>query len=327
MKGILNNDVCFSTLKGTIGGAFNTDGADRDHIDIEEARKAFDFDIVKMQSFTEDGRPIDRHFHLRRSDDDKIIPTRSVGSEFAPLQHMDVYDFIVNDIMPKVPSMTLETVGTMHGGATGVVMAKLGDDFSISGDRSPQSQRLFFFNPNGQSSVVIGMTTVRLWCQNQIPAAVRTASANGFRLWHTRNVVHNTDLALHTIADQVEAVRALRQREERLAQIPATDRELQYVLDAVVPLGGYIPETRAWTRAINVRDEIVRQFNDGETAQEMDGRKNGWTLLNAVTRPIFNPATMRKDTDIAQITYSGTDGSRSLKAAKILRTVENVLGA
>ena len=71
MKEMLNNDKCFAA-KGS-STAFASDGVLRDHIDIEEARTAFDFTIEKRKCFTEDGREIGGVMHLRRSDDDGIL--------------------------------------------------------------------------------------------------------------------------------------------------------------------------------------------------------------------------------------------------------------
>lgn len=331
MKGILANDKCYSTIGhdlmfNTVGRAFNTDGQIRKEIDVEQARQAFAFTIEKKPSYTQDGRVIKGHYHLRRDDDDSVLPTRSVGNTFQPVQHLQVFDYVVNDIMPQVPELKLETVGTMHGGATGVVMAKFGEDFSIKGDKSPHSSRLFFFNANGRSSVTMGFTNVRLFCQNQLRAAISSASGDGFRERHTTNVGLRIDKAVESIYAQVGAAKHLRLREERLADIGADLNDLVKVLDILYPLNRHEPESVGWTRMNNIREEIVRQFVDGETAQsfEIDSAAK---LLNACTYTVYNPRSIGAGTDLAQNAYSGMVGSRAEKALKMLEVVEKVCAA
>lgn len=329
MKAILENDRCYSCVNHRIGGAFNTDGVARDHIEIEEARKAFDFTIEKHKSYTQDGRELPKQFHLRRTDDDSVIPTRGLGDEFLPVQHTQVLDYIVNDIMPQVPEMSLETVGTLHGGGTGLIMAKFGDNFKISGDMSPHVSRLFFINPNGKTSLLMGFTNVRLFCQNQLHAATNSAShsakmGHGFRVQHTKNAEMNVDKAIQSIYDEVGAVRHLQMREERLAQIEAKEEHLMHILNKFFPLSNFEAGSKGYTRMMNQRQAVLNQWNDGETAQTFEGN-SGAKLLNSFTYNIYNPITIGKETDLAQINYAGTVGTRADKVALILREVETEL--
>lgn len=330
MKAILANDKCCSCVKHAIGSCFNTDGVKRDHITVEDARGCFDFTLEKHQSCTADGRPIAKQWHLRRSDDDTIVPTRGLGDEFCPVQHLQVFDYIVNDIMPQVPEMKLETVGTLHGGGTGIIMATFGDGFGIPGDKSPHESRLFFVNPNGRSSLVMGFTNVRLWCQNQLPAAIRTATASakaghGFRVAHTTNAEIRVDGAVQAIYDQLHAVRHLKRREERLAEIEATEANLSHLLAKLFPLTGFEEGSVGHTRMLNQREAVVKQWQDGETAQsfEVDSAAK---LLNCFTYPVYNPSSVGKGTDMAQITFAGTVGSRADKVRRILDMVEAEVG-
>lgn len=330
MKGFLEGDKCFSTVKHKIGSAFNTDGLERDTIDVNEARSAFDFEIRKFQSCTEDGRPIPKNWHLRRSDTDYIIPTRGLGDEFRPVQHLQVFDYIVNDIMPEVPEMKLETVGTMHGGGTGIVMAKFGDDFRISGDNSPHESRLFFFNPNGRSSLIMGFTNVRLWCQNQLQAAISTATDSakkgyGFRIYHTTNAEIGVDHAIESIYAQVGAVNALKARQERLAQVEAKEENLFHLLDKFFPLNRFEEGSRGYTRMVNQRIAVTNQWIDGETSKSFNGNSFS-KLFNCFSYIIYNPDRIGEKTDIQQVTYAGMFGNRADKVSAIFKAVEAEAG-
>lgn len=334
MKGILSSDVCFSTIKHKVGQAFNTDGIDRDTIDLGEARKIFDFEIKKFGSFTEDGRALPKTFHLRRGDNDQIIPTRGLGQEFKPIQHLEVFDYLCNDIVPEMErlgkNVEFETVGTMNNGGTGIAMMKINENFNISGDMSPHETRLFWFNPNGKDSMLLGSTNVRLWCQNQLPAAIGSAKkaakhGNGMRVSHTTHCSARVQEAVATIFDRLYDADLMFKREQRLAELKATEANLMHLLNRFIPMNGVEPGTRGYTIRQNKRAEIVYQWHEGDTAKSFDG-DSGAKLFNCFSYVTYNPSSIGVETDLAAITYSGTAGSRGQKVVEIFRAVEEELG-
>ena len=76
---------------------------------------------------------------------------------------------------------------------------------------------------------------------------------------------------------------------------------------------------------LNLRTEVMRQFESGETAQTMDG-KTGWSLVNSFTYPIFNPQKIGVKSDAADVDYQGMVGDRSDKVTRILTTVTDLIG-
>ena len=125
-------DKCFSTaLNGH--GAFNFDNEERTELSPELARSALDFTIGVKKCYDDMGREIPSLRHLQ-DNEGHFIPCHGVTDSFHPIQHVDVFDYIVNDVMPKVPELKLEMAGTIRGRSTGVFAAKFGDTFSIKGD-------------------------------------------------------------------------------------------------------------------------------------------------------------------------------------------------
>ena len=312
------NDKCFAT-KG-LAKVFNTDGVERTTLEPSEVRTALDFDIVKRPSFDIDGRQIPGQFHLVRSDNNLFIPSVGVGERYTPVNHYEVFDYITNKIMPSVPEMSLETVGTIHGCGTGLIMAKIGDEFHIGGDESPHCMRLMFSNPcNGMGSIIIGFTNVRLWCQNQIPAAVRHAKADGFSVRHTKNAGLYVGDALKVIYASIEKAREIRRKSEGFARVNINAEFIQRVMDSIYPFNDEGSDAGR-TRTTNVRDEVMKQFESGETAQTIQG-DTAWKLFNAFTYPIYNPSSTKKSVDAAEVAYSGAVGNRADKVSKIFNTI------
>lgn len=322
MIALTANDKCFA-IDG-VAKIFNTDGVKRSYIDPAEVRPSLDFNIIKKPSFDAEGRQIPGHFHLVRDDNNLFIPSAGIGNKFVPVQHLDVFDYICNKIMPEVPSMTLEAAGTIHGCGTGIVMAKMGKDYSIKGDDSPQATRLMFSNPcNGYGSLILGFTNVRLWCQNQIPVAVKQAKQDGFQIRHTKNADLYVGTALEVIAASLKKAEEIRRKSEGLAKVNVNAAFIQRVMDAIYPYKANAEEgSIGFTKNTNRRDEVMAQFEGGVTAQTIHG-DTAWKLFNAFTYPIYNPTSLKKSVDIAEVAYSGAIGNRAAKVSRIFNTIYN----
>ena len=115
-------------------------------------------------------------------------------------------------------------------------------------------------------------------------------------------------------------------REERLAEIEATEANLHHLLNKLFPLSGFEEGSVGHTRMLNQRDAVTRQWESGETAVTFEG-DSAAKLLNCFTYPVYNPSSVGKGTDMAQITFAGTVGSRADKVRTILDAVEAEVGA
>lgn len=329
MIGIQKNDTCYSTTLGwdgtAAGNPFNTDGVQRDELDLDLARSALDFEIIKKPSFDEAGRQIPKQFHLVRSDDDEFIPSvTSVGEQFKPIQHKDVFDYITNEIMPQVPEIKLELCGTIHGGGTGLIAATYGDAFSVKGDESENNMRLFFANPsNGTGRMVIGFTTVRVRCQNTLMAATREANGNGFKVSHTRSAPEVTRRVIMAIRNEAEAALEMKKMSQDLGAVGVDGETFQRCLDAIYPMYNIPEDSLAYKHLKKLRDEVTYQFEEGETAKSMK-EKTMWTAFNAFTYPVFNPRKFRTSTDRAQIAYKGMTGDTGRKVRGMFSKVYNI---
>lgn len=326
MKAKQNNDRCYSTLNDGYN-PFNFDGEKRTELSVETARSAVDFEIEKKPCFDGDGRLINGLFHLTKSDDNSIVPSGGVGQKFKPIQHRDVFDKVMKEIMPQFPDMTLETAGTLYGGGIGLFTFKVGDLFHVKGDKSPNEMRLFISNPcTGMGSLVMGFTTVRLFCQNQIAAARRGAAKDGYRIQHSKNGEIYMGDAVKEIGRQVAAAKEIKLRSERLASLGIGKEALEKCLDLIYPFGNLEEGSAGYARMLNLRKEVINQFESGATAQTMEG-KTGWTLFNSFTYPIFNPEKPNKKTDLADIQYNSMMWNKAEKVRRMLTAVESVVAA
>lgn len=325
MIAIMQNDTCYSTANGG-HNPFNTDGVPRTELDPAFAREALNFKIVKRQSYDSKGRAIPKNYHLVKNTDESFIPSNGIGEQFVPIQHLDVYDYIVDKVMPQVPQMKLEMAGTIHGGGVGLIAAKFGDTFAVKGDRSENEMRLFFSNPcNGTGRMIMGFTTVRVVCQNTLLAATEQAKTDGFKISHTKSSEKLAFEAVKCIERQAVAALEMKRRCERLGEIGVDSATMQRALDAIYPLYGIPEGSPARERLEHIRAKVVEEFEAGETARTMSGEKTAWRLLNSFTYPIFHPERLTKRMDSAEIAYRGMVGSVAEKTDRILHAVERAV--
>lgn len=320
MKALTEYDKCYAVKD--VARIFNPADSEREFIAPEEGKTLLDFKIIKKPSYDEEGRKIPGHYHLVREDNNLIIPSIGIGERFTPVNHSDVYEFITTKIMPEIPDMKLEVVGTHHGCGTAIVLAKMGESFYIKGDESPNSTRLMFSNPcNGYGSLVLGFTNVRLFCQNQLPVATKQASTNGFRIRHTKNASIYVGDALRVIRASMEKAKEMMAKSASLSRIQINEAYIQNVLNSLYPFPNEDDESsRARIFVEKRRDEIRNQLESGETAETIKG-DSPWKLFNAITYNIYNPSVIRQELDAAQIAYSGAIGTRADKVTKIFNTI------
>lgn len=326
MKAMMSNDKCYCTVnKGH--NPFNSDGETREKLSYEEGRTAINFNIRKTPIYTADGREVPHLFCLTKDTDNSFVQSRGVGDVFEPIQHHEVFDYIMEEVAPKFPQMELETCGTIYGSSTGLMTFKVGDLFHVSGDKSPSEMRLFVSNPcNGTGKLIMGFTAVRLFCRNQFAAAKREAGRDGFKIVHTKNGVQFLGNAVKEIGEQVAAAVDMKRRMEALAYLKASRADLEKVLDIIYPLGKLQEGTAGHTRMLNLREACVRQFTSGATSQEIEDQ-NGWKLFNSISYNIFNPERVGSRTDLADIEYQGMAGDKAEKFRRIAAVTERVLAA
>jgi len=324
MIAVRENDICYSTIKGG-PNIFNTDGETRDSISIDEARKAFAFNIVKRENFDVQGRLIPGQWHLEKDTDGSIIPSVSVGDRYTPIQHLDAFEHIVNHVMPGLPGAKLVTVGTIHGGGVGIVVLSMGDDLVVPGDSSTLSSQIIFNNPsNGEGRMTVGFTTKRLLCENQLMAAIHESKENGWNVVHTKSAQEMSAFALDSIRDQARSEVGMRRRILRLASVNVSVAMVHASLERVYPYGNLEKDSRAYLNVTKLREEVLEEFESGHTAETFS-MDNGWKLFNSYTYGIFNPRKVRKTMDMAEVQYSGMFGTRAVRVRRTLQGVEEVL--
>ena len=130
-----------------------------------------DYEVSKTDILfrgTEDSmNPIDGVFATYRTDTNEHLGL--VRSRYEIVQNKDAFGFF--DSIIHEGEAIFETAGALGKGERVFIMAKLPDDFEIAGDKI-EKYILLTNSHDGSSSVIAGLTNIRVVCNNTLQAAL-----------------------------------------------------------------------------------------------------------------------------------------------------------
>jgi phage/plasmid-like protein (TIGR03299 family) len=264
-----------------------------------------DWTVELRPIYLEDGREVEGFKASTRSTDGTVFGV--VGSRFVPIQNADLFG--LPDEVVRRGLMTYQTAGSLQDGRTVWALASFpGAEVRTRGGRTDELERhvLWAAGHDGGRSLVGGLTTVRVVCQNTLDAAAGSGSSwgqnlqNRFRVKHTKSAgdrLKEANRVLVALAEQAERETAMYQA---LADAPMTRAEMDaFSAELLDSLYGPIelvgdrarmdgkadtPEVtrlieRARARRERQRVELGNAFEDSPGAEGA----SRWDAYNAVT--------------------------------------------
>lgn len=301
--------------------AFNTDGIERNIISNEDALNVFNFKIEKEQDFRPNGTPITDHYHLIRRDNPEhegVVIGAGVGREFnVDSQPIDALRFMIEEIMPVVPDLKIETVAATRDGATTFANFQFGTPWKLKNDTSEHITRLMYINPLCQGTIKILSHELRIACMNTLKRAESVGT--GFRIPHTINSKIYVDAALAAIQKELVNAKELEDKIIILDNVKINSKNIIDILDEVYPIRKN-KKNEDCTRTVNTRNAVMEQFESDKTFTD----KTGWAFLNAMTYGVQHPKMTGKR-DLGKIEIENIYGTRADQKSKMLNAVMNVL--
>lgn len=224
----------------------------------DAVRHVFDFDVIRMPLFTQDGQAIDAIATVRSDkavgDPDRILGT--VGPKYVIVQNREAFGFFDNIVADDLA--IYESIGVLNGGTTMFIVAKLPRQFWIVDDLYDQYVTLTNSH-DGTRALRVFVTPVRVVCQNTLNFALKKISAD-VALRHTKNVHQRMLDSAEILGLADKKFQAVQAMFEQLAAKPISAPLFdQYVTD-VFPSTG----ESANQRTRDHRDAVIGFF-DAET--------------------------------------------------------------
>jgi phage/plasmid-like protein (TIGR03299 family) len=202
-----------------------------------------------------------------------------VSSRYQPLQNRSAFSFFDPIIDSK--TATYETAGALGDGERVWVMAKMPGEIQVVRGDDCRKYLLLSNTHNGQGSVVVKFTAVRVVCENTLTMAMRDGQS-AYRVRHSSKMNERLDEVATLIAAANETYRAAAVKFQRLAQTPVkSGKVLQAYLRSLFPLSAAqkLNDTHSpkW-------DHVTQLFETAPDLQLPGVRGTMWAAYNAVTR-------------------------------------------
>lgn len=208
-------------------------------------------------------------FAVTRTKDEQVLG--SVGRHYVPLQNAEAFQFLDNLVDD---GLEFETAGSLRGGRTIFITAKLPKEILIGGEDA-HSLYLFVKNDHrGLDAVQVAVTPIRIVCSNTLNLALRSVK----RTWscpHVGTMKGRLADARNALELSWKYMEAFEEQAEALLATELSTSAFEDFLDKTLTLPDIGPRARETAEA-----GITQLYRESPTCTPYAG--TGWGALNAV---------------------------------------------
>ena len=172
--------------------------------------------------------PYKERFATYRTDNDEVLGL--VGSRYQIIQNKEAFSFF--DAIIDKGEAIFETAGALGKGERIFVSAKLPNDFTVKGEEC-NKYILLTNSHDGSSSIIAGLTTIRVVCNNTLQASLRSLE-NKVSIQHTSSAKDNLAEAYRVMNIASKYMTEIEDVFNNMAKTPINDTELKkYIQDVM----------------------------------------------------------------------------------------------
>jgi phage/plasmid-like protein (TIGR03299 family) len=248
-----------------------------------------DFEVELTRLVTVDDIPVPDKLAVVREDSHEILGV--VGSSYRPVQNRECFGFL--DAVVTDGSLRYHTAGALGKGERIWMLAKLPDDIRVKNSDDITEKYLLLSNSHdGSSSLRVYFTPIRVVCANTLAIAAKNGRGQGVSIVHKGNLTSKVRQAQEVLGLAKMFYDDAEEQINRLAWHYPSLRQLEEYFRQVYPDS---PDGES-TRTKNVRQEMLRLFEEGIGHDMPDIRHTTWTALNAVTEYVDHYRSTRGKT-------------------------------
>lgn len=244
--------------------------------------------VDQTDVYTHEGLIIPGYKANRRSTDNAILGI--VSDRYKIVQNTEAFEFtdaIVGETEDGV--VKYETAGSLSGGKRIWLLAKMPTKNIVGDDVEPY---MFFSNSHdGTGAIKIGMTPIRVVCQNTLNMAMNTAK----RQWSTKHVgdmQSKLEEAKMCLMMANEYMINLDIEADKLANKKLYEEQIEEILDAMFPVSEN-DGTRKKNNVLQFRQNFWRAYDMPDIAKFKD---SAWKAVNAMSDAVTHSAPIRNTT-------------------------------
>ncbi len=258
-----------------------------------EAGLAFDYRLSPVRFFVEDDDPasylgapatMPNNFVVYRSD--TRAPLAVVSNRYHPVQPGQILEFFRELIAQH--GFTMETAGSLKGGAVVWALARTGLDLHLGNDVSHQYV-LLMTSCDTKLATRATLTAIRVVCWNTLSCALNRAASDLITVRHTQafdpeDVARNLGLTTHVWDEYADAARAM-------TKVKLSDMDAKAAIIRIFGDPDREIDDQPSQRAMQAVLKLFQGEAKGAALPSADGTV--WGLLNAVTEYVDHHAPER----------------------------------
>ncbi len=251
-------------------------------LSIEEAIVAagLDWEVKLRRLFTKNdmGTHVDilDHFVTFRGRDNTVLGV--VGKDYEPLQNLDAFNWF----QPFLESgeATIETAGSLRGGAKVWVLAKVSRDPLVVRKEDLMEHYVLLSNSHdGSLAVRVGFTPIRVVCNNTLCLAYESKASKLLRVRHTSRILQNLEEIRETVNLAQTEFAATVDQYKHLARKEINSSDLVRYVRIVFSFKEK-PKNKRHENQEKIVPAVLRLFEDGRGSRAAS--RNYWGAYNAV---------------------------------------------
>lgn len=267
-------------------------------LNSEEALKegGLDWTVIQKPVMTEDLLPILGYKANLRETDGRVLGV--VTDRYRIVQNSEAFAF-TDSLLGE--GVRYETAGSLQNGRRVWILARLTENYIISGDRV--SPYLVFSNSHdGSGSIKVAMTPIRVVCQNTLNLALNDAK----RIWatiHTGDIKSKLDEAKKTLLLAEYYMDKLGAEIDRLNKVKLPDAKVLEYISELIPM----PDNPSKIQEKNVqqlRNDLEMRYFEAPDLSHVS--KNGYRFINAVSDFATHAKPLRETSSYKENVFAKT---------------------
>ena len=243
-----------------------------------------DWSVIQKPIYTSTGVVEGYRANVRDSDN-KVLGV--VSDRYKVIQNKEAFAF-TDELLGM--GVHYETAGALQGGKKIWLLAKLPNEYIISGERI--SPYLVFSNTHdGSGAVRVAITPIRVVCNNTLNLALNTASRS-FSMVHTGDIKGKINEARQTLFMADTYMENLGKEFERLRKMKLTEQQVKDYMELLLPIEKDASNITV-KNTQKLREDMRARYYEAPDLQNVGGN-NAYRFINAVSDFITHAEPLRK---------------------------------
>jgi phage/plasmid-like protein (TIGR03299 family) len=267
-------------------------------LNSEEAleKSGLNWIVTQRPIMTSSYAPIPGYKANIREMDDKVLGV--VTDRYKVVQNHEAFSF-TDALLGE--GVRYETAGSLNEGRRVWILAKLPEKYIMEGDKI-ETYLVFSNSHDGNSSLRVAITPIRVVCQNTLNLALSSAK----RIWstvHVGELAAKMDEAHNTLSLAEQYMSSLGKEFSRLSKIRLSDAKVMEYINMLLPMDDNPSEIHR-KNVTQIREDLKTRYFDAPDLQDIG--KTAYRLLLAASDQATHAKPLRETANFRENVFAKT---------------------